>query len=240
MNNIYIFDDIELLTQEVVAMMINSQKKSPAGKCNIAFSGGSTPKAIFEILKQNYSESIDWRNFSFYWVDERCVPKESPESNFGEAKRILFDHISTDLNLYPIDGENNPEKEANRYSEIINNSIGSYNNIPQFDIIFLGIGTDGHTASIFPYEMHLYNSEYICEVGTHPDTGQKRITITGKVITNAKDIVFFATGKDKQEVLKEVLFDLGDYESYPSHRVKTDRADCKWFLDEAAAEIFEE
>lgn len=238
MNNIYIFDSIELLTEEVVEILKKGLKNKTTELCNVAFSGGSTPKAIFKTIAQKYINDIDWSQYAFFWVDDRCVPTESTESNYGEAKRILFDHIEGEINIFPINGENPPTDEVKRYSQEIKENV-SGNDFPKFDIVFLGIGTDGHTASIFPSQIELFNSKNICEIGIHPQSGQKRITITGKVITSAHQIIFIATGSDKVSILEEILLQTGNYDEYPAYQVIKNRPDTLWFLDEFSGSVFE-
>lgn len=238
MNDIVVFDRIDIMTSEVVDIL-NRAAMNLNRRCNVAVSGGSTPKAIFKLMAEDYNDKVNWDRFSFFWVDERCVPHSNSESNFGEAKRILFDNLwGTKAKLFPINGENVPENEAVVYSETISQNVPSVNSIPQFDVIFLGIGTDGHTASIFPHQIHLFDSPNICELASHPESGQKRITITGKVILNAKEIIFFATGKDKNNILKQILTgSIADTSKYPAALVNKKSKNCKWFLDNASSKF---
>ncbi|MFT6797290.1 MAG: 6-phosphogluconolactonase, partial [Maribacter sp.] len=109
--------------------------------------------------------------------------------------------------------------------------------IPQFDLVLLGMGDDGHTASIFPHEMELWNAEDHCVVATHPDSGQKRVSINGKVINKAKEVIFLVTGDTKAKKVKEIQQEEGDYKKYPASWVQPESGKLTWFMDEAAAAL---
>lgn len=205
-------------------------------KFNIALSGGNTPKLLFYYLKENYLNKIDWGNVHFYWGDERCVPPDSEESNFGNAFDLFLNSEEIpSKNIHRILGENIPEEEAEVYSEIILVNLPIVNKLPQFDLIWLGLGDDGHTASIFPNQMEILNSNKICEVAEHPESGQKRITLTGNVINNAKNISFLVTGENKAQVINEIFNKKNNFEHYPASHIKAEKGELNWFLDENAA-----
>ena len=203
---------------------------------NIALSGGSTPKIFFEELSKNYEDKFDWNQIHFYWGDERCVPPDDDESNYGMTKEYLLDHINIPRdNIHRIKGEDDPEVEAKRYSEEIKKNIRLKNELPVFDLIILGLGEDGHTASIFPNQMILLQSQKICEVATHPSTEQKRITLTGRVINNSKAVTFLVAGEGKSEILKKVLKE--KEKSLPAVCIQPVNGSLKYFVDEAAARL---
>jgi 6-phosphogluconolactonase len=200
----------------------------------VALSGGSTPGILFRHLAENYRERIPWEQVHFFWGDERCVPPDHPESNFGMTNEALFQHISMPPeNIYRIRGEAPEQEEAVRYSTEIQQFVLQENGWPAFDLVLLGIGADGHTASIFPEKMELFKSEKICAVATHPESGQRRITLTGRVISNARKVAFLVTGSSKREVVLEILERRGQWENYPASHVRA-AEDLYWFLDEAA------
>ncbi len=196
---------------------------------NIMLSGGNTPKMLFEQLAKLSPAVKSWEHVHFYWGDERCVPPNDPESNFGMAKAALLDHIQIpEANIHRIFGENDPDLEAQRYAK--ETSI-----IPVFDLIMLGMGDDGHTVSIFPNNLDLMHSSKLCEVATHPKTGQKRITITGKVIIASKVVAFLLTGKNKAGIIAEIFTKTGAYQTYPASYVHPEKGELMWLLDEEAA-----
>jgi len=209
--------------------------KSSQGIFNLALSGGNTPKAWFEDLAKNHANDIDWNKVHIFWGDERCVPPEDMESNFGMTKTFLLDHISIpSQNIHRIHGELNPEEEAEWYErELMENFSG--NNYPVFDLIILGMGEDGHTASIFPYQIDLWKSDKFCVAAAHPATGQQRISLTGKVINNAKSVVFLITGEKKAVKIKEIIYGEPAASAYPASMVNPVNGQLFWFLDKQAA-----
>lgn len=205
---------------------------------NIAISGGNTPNLLFKALSTEYKEKINWEKINFYWVDERWVPPGSPDSNFGNAYNFLFWKIKlSPANIYRIKGEDNPLEEAERYTFLVKNNIAEKNGIPCFDIVFLGIGQDGHTASIFPGQLDLFNSDKVYEVSVSPYTQQQRITMTGKVINNAENIYIMVSGKQKSAVINNILNRTDDAARYPASQVAPINGDLKVFVDKDAVEL---
>lgn len=205
---------------------------------NIAISGGNTPNLLFKALSSEHKESISWEKINFYWVDERCVPPGSPDSNFGNAYNFLFWKIKlSPSNIYRIKGEDTPEEEAERYSFLVKNNIPESAGLPRFDIVILGIGQDGHTASIFPGQLDLFNSDKVYEVSVSPYTQQKRITMTGKVINNAENIFIMVSGKQKSAVINNILNRTDDAARYPASQIAPVNGDMKVFADKDAAEM---
>jgi len=201
-------------------------------KVTLALSGGSTPKAIFDVLAQNYKNTIDWNKLHLYWGDERCVPPTHEESNYKMTVDHLISKVSIpETNIHRIPGEEKVEEAVKFYEEHIIKTVDIIDNTPVFDILILGMGTDGHTASIFPHQINLWDSESICAAAQHPDSGQNRVSLTGKVINNAKEIFFLVTGDDKKEKVDEILNKKGNYKLYPASYVKN----AVWLLDKDAA-----
>ncbi len=189
--------------------------------------------ALFKVLSENYKNNIDWAKVNFFWADERCVPPDDEQSNFGMTEKILLRNIPIpEENVHRIFGNSDPAGEALRYSEDLKKHLRLKNEIPEIDLILLGMGDDGHTASIFPDQMDLLNSNELCAVAVHPETGQKRITLTGKVINNADRIYFLITGKDKAGTVSDILETKNDYLKYPAAHIGSD---ADWYLDEDAA-----
>src|SRR5690554_1800649 len=144
----------------------------------VALSGGSTPKSLFNYWSDLAEGEINWNKVKFFWGDERCVPPHEEESNYKMTKVHLFDNINIrQENIFRIKGETSPHNEAKRYSEVLDGELEKNKGVPSFDVVILGMGDDGHTASIFPHEVDLWNNEENCVVATHPDSGQKRVSI---------------------------------------------------------------
>lgn len=225
----HIFKDNQTVARAFAGYLC--QKIKSADQFNLALSGGSTPKILFTILAKEYKDQIDWSKVHLYWGDERCVKPDDKDSNYGMTLEKLIQHIEIpDQNVHRVLGENNPAEEAIRYGNEIKENLDLVNNWPVFDLVILGMGGDGHTASIFPHQINLLTSEQICEVATHPDSGQQRITITGKVINASKEIHFLVTGDSKKEVVKEIFTKVGQYKSYPASHISK----AEWWMDASA------
>jgi len=209
---------------------------SDKDEVHIALSGGSTPQIVFEELASHKKDAIDWSKVHFYWGDERCVPPTDDQSNYKMTYTYLLSQITIPMdNVHRIKGEDLPTKEAVRYEELLRKKLPKSDGIPSFDLVILGMGEDGHTASIFPHEIGLWESDKLCEVATHPESGQKRITITGKAINHSKEVAFLVTGIGKKEKVAEIMTHRGDYEEYPATLVAPESGNLIWFLDKEAA-----
>jgi 6-phosphogluconolactonase len=226
-------DLAEKLAEELVTMIRDSGKLKK--QFTIALSGGSTPGILFSLLGDQYSDSVSWEHVHFFWGDERCVSPDDKESNFGIVRRSFFDKIKIPVsNIHRIKGEANPEEEACAYSDDILNNTVKRDGLPVFDFIILGLGEDGHTASIFPENIGLLNSDKICEVSVHPLTLQKRITITGRVINNAKTVVFLVAGKHKAPIIKDIFKRSASAVSFPAFHIAPVYGVLKWIIDKEA------
>lgn len=206
-------------------------KVNSAGVFHLAISGGSTPKMLFEALAATKVE-IAWNKLQLYWVDERCVDPTHEESNYRMTFESLLSKVPlpTD-NIHRMKGELTPEDGIKDYQMIIEN-LPKSNTFPQFDLIILGMGDDGHTASIFPPSKELITIESDLAIGTNPYSGQKRLTLTGRTIKNAKELIFHVTGENKACILDEILNEKGNYRDYPSYYFKEEKT--QWWVDAAA------
>ena len=203
---------------------------------SIALSGGNTPRSLFKYLATNHSEDIDWSKIKFFWSDERCVWPDNDDSNYKMAKENLFDDLPvSEKNIFRIRGENDPYREARSYQDLLLNELDAVDGVPQFDVLMLGMGEDGHTASIFPHEMNLWDSNNMCVVATHPETRQMRVSLSGKTINAAKNVVFLVTGAPKAKIIKEIIEDNENaQEKYPAARVQPTSGNLTWYLDNYA------
>ena len=236
--DLHIFKSSEELANQFADHLMNWVEQNSANSFNLAISGGKTPDLLFSILAGKYADSSLWQKVHFWWVDERMVPPSDPESNFGVVRRLLFSQISIpEENIHRIKGENTPEAEALSYAAQIQENIPEQNGWPVFDLILLGMGDDGHTASIFPNQTYLLNSEHICEVATQPQSGQKRVTLTGKVINSASRVCFLVTGSNKAERLSEIWNSPEKAKLLPAAQIKPGNGLLEWYIDELAAQL---
>jgi 6-phosphogluconolactonase len=244
--SIRLFPTPQALAESLALELINQIKEikeiKEAGKrispFTIALSGGSTPKLLFSVLGDEFASSVSWSNVHFFWVDERCVPPDDPESNFGMTNKTLLSKIDIpENNIHRINGEDDLWKEAERYSDEIEKFTVNRNGFPFFNIILLGLGEDGHTASIFPGNEKLFQTDRICASAVHPSTGQERITITGKVINNAANIIFIVTGKNKAGIVNNIVGQRDNKKQFPASFVKPSDGRVFWYLDEPAGSL---
>lgn len=203
---------------------------------SIALSGGSTPRSIFQYLATKHRESIAWERLLIFWSDERCVAPNDQESNYRMTKESLLDHVPIPAtNIFRIKGEADPSEEAARYAEAVRQFVPSFNGIPCFDLMLLGLGEDGHTASIFPGNLHLFKSKEFFVVAEHPQTKQQRISATGTLINNSHTVAFLVTGEAKSEMVSLVLEHRSGSENLPASLVRPVNGELLWLLDEKAA-----
>lgn len=202
-------------------------------KFYLAVSGGSTPKVLFERLAQApFREEILWQFLHIFWVDERCVPPEDEESNYGMTKKTLLDKVNIPTeNIHRMKGESDPESEVLRYAEEIKQHLPVKLGLPSFDWILLGMGSDGHTASLFPGKELSMTAESITGTAIHPQSGQNRITLTSNVINNAAEISFLVTGKDKSDIFSRIIKKEKGYENYPAAIISPEHGTLEWLID---------
>lgn len=203
---------------------------------SLALSGGKTPLGFYSHLAARYSERIKWEKVLFFWGDERCVEPDSDESNYKAAFETLLANVPVpDNNVFRIRGEADPVVEAEQYSEVVGMNVAAFNDTPQFDLMILGMGPDGHTASIFPDSVRLFRSNKLYEVSARPSTGQKRITVTGRLINNSSKVIFLITGEEKAELVARITSGEPGSEKYPASYVRPASGQLLWLLDSKAA-----
>lgn len=235
---INVFENSNALVSRFTAFLLKKANRSIQDGKNfsVALSGGSTPLELFSYLAEKQKDIQEWQHIHFFWVDERMVPAEDKESNFGNAYKLLLEKINIqNENIHPIRGEAEAESEAARYSCEVVSYVREMDSLPNFDLVILGLGQDGHTASIFPNQLDLIYSNRVCETAEHPKTGQQRITLSGKTINNARNVAFLVTGANKASIVGEIINQTGDYDKYPAAHINPESGRLYWFLDADAA-----
>lgn len=234
---INIFKSIDELSQFFGEQLLTRIHKLPEGHFfSLVLSGGSTPKAIFQYLALHFRNQVPWNKILIFWGDERCVPPQNEESNYLMARNNLFDKIPLPVeNIFRMKGEVEPQAEAVRYAEVVRQHVPSQNNIPCFDFVMLGLGDDGHTASIFPDNLALFSSNKLFDVAEHPQTKQKRITASGMLINNAKTVAFLATSEAKSAMVATILEQKKEWKKLPASWVHPADGELLWLLDNQAA-----
>lgn len=191
----------------------------------VALSGGNTPMPILDILKD---ENIDWTRVSFYMVDERCVLEEDALCNFSNISKVFFRHIPS--KVYPmVKNGTSFKKVSENYHQLLDNKlIKSNSGIPEFDLILLGMGNDGHTASLFPKTEALNEQNKFVILNTVPQLDTERITLTYPVILEAKQIIVFCKGAEKERIIEEIYANKGS--EYPMDKIVKEHTDIKWII----------
>jgi len=230
---ISIFETGDDLNREVINLIDYLLQSKPT--INVSLSGGSTPKALFDYWAKVKQEPDYWQRIRLFWCDERCVPPDDEMSNYGMTKEHLLDKIPIPAeNIFRIVGENAPEQEAVRYGDLIEKEVSS------FDLVLLGLGDDGHTVSIFPSSIKLWKSSRLCVVNLHPESGMKRITITGRVVNAANYVAFLVTGGSKATKVQEIILHRREHLSrYPAAKVVPASGNLFWLLDTQAAALLQ-
>jgi 6-phosphogluconolactonase len=209
------------------------------GQFNVALSGGSTPKAMFALLAEQFIGDVAWDRVHCFWGDERNVPPSHSESNYRMAREALLDHIPLSAaNIHRILAELEPKRAATAYQEEIiahfNPTLGDW---PRFDLIFLGMGEDGHTASLFPYTEVLQEDESLVVANYVPQLDSWRITMTVPLINAARHVLFLINGQSKAGSLREVLLGKFRPAQYPAQLIVPVDGTLEWYVDEAAASL---
>ena len=216
------------------------QAVATRGIARVAISGGSTPQATFKLLADPagpFAASVPWGKVQLFWVDERCVGPDDPESNYGVAKRLLLSKVPIPAeNVFRMEGELDPEVAASRYESTLRNVMKMEGaESPAFDLLTLGMGPDGHTASLFPNTDGLNEMGRLVIANHVPQKDVWWISLTWMVINHAAEVAFEVEGPGKTDVLAEVLTGPRDPERLPSQLIRPASGKLLFLLDEAAA-----
>ena len=203
----------------------------------VALSGGSTPRALFELLAApENAQHIGWSKVHVFWGDERTVPPDDPDSNYRMTKEALLDHVALpSSNVHRISGELEPALAAAEYEQTLRGFFATRSGKTRFDLILLGIGDDGHTASLFPGTEALNETERLIVANHVPKLDTWRITLTAPVINDAAHVAFLVAGTGKAEVLKRVLQGPRQPHELPSQLIQPVDGELVWLVDKAAA-----
>ena len=203
------------------------------GSFSLVLSGGSTPQPIYERLTQAlFRAKIDWSKVYLFWGDERTVPPDHEDSNYRMVQEALIDHIPIpESQIFRMHGEKNPQEAAQVYADVLKRYFQA--SAPIFDLVLLGMGDDGHTASLFPYTDALNNQDDWVVANYVEKLDTWRLTLTSTVINQARRIAFLVSGANKAKPLYEVLHGQSNAEQYPSQLIRA----TDWFLDQDAAQL---
>ncbi|TAM56325.1 6-phosphogluconolactonase [bacterium] len=206
------------------------------GRFAVALSGGTTPKGAFALLAQEPRRSrVEWRALQVFFSDERCVPPEDPQSNYGMAERVLLAQVPIPAeHVHRMRGEIPPEQAADEYAVVLRDALGED---PQLDLVMLGMGPDGHTASLFPGTSPIGEQRLLVAAPFVPKFGAHRLTLTPRTINGARRIVIAAAGPEKAEALQRALEGAFDPNLTPVQVVAPANGTLTWLVDRAAAAL---
>jgi 6-phosphogluconolactonase len=238
-NNISVFQSSEKLAEGAAESMIQIAKHAieTKGRFMLCLSGGTTPEYLYALLaKPPYRNQIPWNKTFVFWGDERCVSSNDKQNNAHRAKILLLDHIDIPVvNIYSIPVDISPSEAAKKYERTIKEIVGI--DTPCFDLIFLGLGENGHTASLFPgSDVVFENTRLVREVYV-AEQNMFRITMTPLLINKAQNIIFLVEGENKATILKTVLRGSHEPDKFPAQIINPENGNVYWFIDEKAAAL---
>ncbi len=211
------------------------QSHSP---CTLALAGGSTPRGLYHLLAtEPYRSQIPWECLRIYWGDERLVPMDHADSNYHMAYEALLRHVPiSSQHIFRMEGELEPEEAARKYAQTIQEQFGlGEHRAPEFDLILLGMGADGHTASLFPGTTAVGETENLVAAPWVDRLQTYRVTLTPKVLHAAKHVIFLVSGKDKSEALRAVLEGPYEPDHFPAQVLESAEGHVEWLVDQEAA-----
>jgi 6-phosphogluconolactonase len=235
---IRIFNDLEDLSHEAANLFIEQAALSIAERNRflVALNGGNTPTRLFQLLATGDREKVDWSNVHVFWGDERCVPPEEAGSSYGQARDLLLSHVPIlDSNIHRIKGELGPAEAPRDYALLLKGFVAPPLEWPRFDLVYLGMGEDGHTASLFPGSPVDVSEPTLPVTAHYQDRPANRVTLTPVVFNSARMITFMAAGEKKADTLAEVLGGRYNPELYPAQRIDPKDGRLVWLLDGDAA-----
>jgi len=239
--SIEILPDADTLALRAADLFAQAAQAAAAarGRFAVALSGGDTPRAFYRMLaRQQFSQKVPWRRVHLYWADERCVDPADPASNYGMAREAFIKHVPLPpVNVHRVRGEQGPDQAAAAYRQELAELAAKErppSELPVFDLIHLGLGKDGHVASLFPHSSALEEEELLAVATQAPD-GSARVTITRPVINAARRVWFLVSGAAKAGMVAEVLEGLRVPRAVPAQAVAPVHGEVLWLLDEAAA-----
>lgn len=235
---IRIFKDTEALSRSAADLFVEQALRSirERGQFLVALNGGSTPARLFQLLSSESHDKVDWSKTHIFWGDERLVSADDPESSYGQAWTLFLRHVPIpESNVHRIGGELKPTDSAKAYAGTLKKFAAPLLEFPRFDLVFLGMGEDGHTASLFPGSPLEVAAPVTPVTAQYQNRPAQRVTLTPMVFNQARLIAFMATGEKKARTLAEVLSGRYQPDLYPAQRIEPRDGKIIWLMDEDAA-----
>ena len=235
--SVQVFETPERLAEAAAHAFVREAAEAIAerGRFAVALAGGSTPKATYEVLARDHAERVDWPNVHVFFGDERTVPPDNEDSNYRMAREALLDHVPVGP-VHRMRGELPPDEAAASYEDELNEFFGG--EPPALDLVMLGIGEDGHTASLFPGTPALEVTDRLVVANPVPKLETTRLTLTAPALNAARQVVFLVAGEGKSEALAQILEGDADPRAYPAKLVRPPGGPT-WMVDRAAARSLE-
>ena len=236
MSDIQQFENKEALAVAAAEAFVTLSREAIAarGRFTVALSGGSTPRIVYLTLASDFADQVDWPNVHVFWGDERAVPPNHVDSNYRMAMDTLLHHVDVpEKNIHRIKTENKPDEAAAAYIETLATAFDE--SPPRFDLMFLGMGDDGHTASLFPETTALNVTDQTVASNFVQKFETWRVTLTMPVINAAREIIFLICGEGKATTLNSVLNETSSAEQFPVKFVRPTDGRVRWFVDAPAA-----
>lgn len=212
-----------------------------ADRFTLALSGGNTPRPVYQALPEIWKQwGLDWYRTHIVWSDERCVPLNHPQSNYRMARDALIAKIDIpDSNVHPMSCGNNPEESAATYEAILHD-LFPHQAWPSIDLCLLGMGTDGHTASLFPESSALAEQKHWVVPNHAPGIEYSRLTLSIPAINHSKSVAFLVAGENKADTLRKVLHETGPKSILPAQLIHPVNQQPDWLLDADAAQLIKD
>jgi len=233
-----VFQNLEFLSYAAAQLFLDQAEQSikDRGRFLVALTGGSTPERLFQMLAEDKSGKIDWNKTHTFWGDERCVPPDDPESNYRMARELLLRRVNIpDANVHRIQGELEPLDASKDYGQVLKRFASPPFQWPRFDLVLLGMGEDGHTASLFPGSPVEALGPTEAVTAHYQDRPAERVTLTPPVFNTARLVLFMLIGGNKASTLSKVLSDTHQPQLYPAQRIDPKDGKLVWLVDQAAA-----
>ena len=239
-SNLFVFETPEQLALAAAERFVEyaGELRGMTEKFSVSLAGGNTPRRVYELLAtERFKNRIEWSQVHLFFGDERCVPPQHPDSNYAMAYEALISRVAIPAdNVHRIIGESNANEGALEYeNELRAFFVGR--DWPRFDLVLLGMGEDGHTASLFPASASLKEMSRWVLATRNEQSSQDRITLTAPVFNHAKRIMFLVTGKKKAQRLKEVLRPQPGSEQLPVQAITPIKGMLEWLVDAEAASL---
>jgi 6-phosphogluconolactonase len=236
-----VYKDAEELARAGAQLFVDEAAEAirERGRFRIALSGGSTPRRVYELLATPaFNSRVDWNQVDLFWGDERYVPADAPDSNYRMAAQALLDHVPVPpANVHRVRTEvSPPAAAAGAYEDEIRKVFQESASVPYFDLIYLGLGTNGHTASLFPHRPSLHERSRLVVADFVAEVNSWRITMTLPLLNHGRIVAFSIEGAAKAEVLRDILLGSRDPERLPAQLVSP-QGELLWMVDAAAAAL---